>query len=239
MNKFSKLFISGAMLLIISFSTVYVTASAATLKYDRSDELISIQEYEDAMHQVYAQYGIEWKVVDSSDAKPITKALFESEIARARAECKEYQAALTKNKAEFMELKGNISESSADNNVPMVMPVTANYYLYFDINFDVFAHCRLYAKANATYDADKGIFMYTNSSSLTKITGVNCDSWSDDGSTFFINETSRSLYVHILGKAYFSYTIPVINVKVDKTIPVNYYFPWSVYESNKDIYESW
>ena len=213
--------------------------SAKVLISDKqSDKYITIQEYEDAMSQVYAKHGIKWEIVDSSEAMPITMELFEMEIARAEEECKKHQNELIENKAEYMLLEENLTELSNDS-IMRLMPVTANYYRYLDIDCSVLATCRLFAYANATYDANNDVFLSLNSSNIIKYSGVNCNSWIDGGSSIYINSTRKSFYVHFVGTADFTYTIPEINVKVDQAIPIDGHYPWSTTDSGTYLISEW
>ncbi len=234
MKKFSKAFLSSIIALTLILSSMCGSAYAAT------SNLISIQKYENSMKQIYAKYGIEWKIVDSSDARPITKALYTSEIKRAEKEGKDYQAKLTNSRTEFSNMKKTLIELPNDNySLRSIMPVTSYFTMILQINCSIFANCRLLASANATYNADSDLFLSLNSSNIIKYTAVNCNAWNDGGSSIYMNSTRTSLYVHFVGTADFSYTIPGINVKVDIAVPVDGNYPWATSDGGTTVNVTW
>jgi len=216
--------------LTIVFSVLCETAFAATLQSDQSN-LISINEYENAMSKIYAQYGIEWKIVDASDAMPITKELFDAEIVRAKNECEIFQAKMAQSKKEIenyqAELNENksvfVSDSSQIYNetiINSVMPVTKSVRAIYKVDdLFPFASCTLAAYAQFSYDANYGSILNIGYSYIIPLVSINLDQWVDEGSYFSIT-AGPNAYVVFKGKCYFSYTIPGIEVKTSATIPV-------------------
>lgn len=231
MKNLFKSLISSAMVLTMSVTAFYGTASAVTLTPDQSDELVSVQEYADTMGQVYAQYGIKWRVVDSSNYVPLTKTELESEVAKVIEDCKAYQTELTKSQEESAQIKKDDAKLASGNDLyaPMVMPITANYSTYKTINCNsVPGSLTLLVRINANADADLGHFQSINSSSIIKYSGVNCDSWSDEGSRIYISSTKLALIVDYAGVAYFSYVEPRTNIKVEQAVIVKGSHTWKV-----------
>lgn len=217
MKKFTKLLISSVLALSIVFS-YGGTAYAKTLNSDQSN-LVSIEEYEDAMSQIYANYGIGWKIIDSSDSKPITKAVYNSEIKRAYKECEEYQAQLNKSKSENLD---SIQVSNTDMGINSLMPVRKNVYGYATYESWPFYKCQLMATADITYNADTGSIMYINSSNIRYNIAVNLDQWDDQGSYVEIIWGSQCR-AHFIGTLYFSYTVIITGQKISLSVPVDTY----------------
>lgn len=224
MKKAIKVFITSALSLSMVFSMLYGTAYAQTSK---TNQFVTIQAYEDAMSKIYANYGMEWKITDSSGTTQITKALYDSEIARATKECKEYQTAFNKSKAEAIKIESitsNYSVSTLVANqdtgavVNSMMPVTKNVSASCKVTYGLYCSCYLVANANYTYNADNNTTLSLNSWSVDYTTAVNLDQWVDSGSR--VDLTSYGCYAIIKGSCYFSYTIPVINTKVSQVVPV-------------------
>lgn len=212
MKKIIKLLISSALVLSIMFShggTVY----AATLESEQSN-LVSIEEYEDAMSQIYANYGIVWKIIDSSDSVPITKELYDSEIKRAYKECEEYQAQLNKSKS------GNFDSIQVTNTdmSSRLMPVNKCVSASTTIEDWPWYQCVLTATAWITYNADTGEMMSLDSWDIN-YTSVNMNEWVDEGS--YIDKNRNFFRVWFIGKCHFSYIVPVTNQKISLSVPVN------------------
>ncbi|MGN6710837.1 hypothetical protein [Anaerocolumna jejuensis] len=214
MKSITKIFICNVLMLSLAFSLLCGTAYAETTETDQTKQ-ISIKEYENAMSQIYAQCGREWKIIDSSNAKPITKEIFDSEIERAKKEVAEYQAAY---KAEEIYSATLTKTQVTGIHINSIMPVTKNVSTSTSASYGVFCNAVIIASANITYNADNGNIMSVNSQSIYQGTSVNLDAWVDEGS--YITNNGTFLYANFRGKCYFSYTIPVINVKVSDTVTV-------------------
>ena len=182
MKRIIRLFVTSVLTLSIVFSTFCGTVYAGTLK---SDDYYSIKEYEVAMSEIYAKYGMEWKITDSSNAASITKELFDSEIARAKKECKEYFVSLMNSK--FVNaISTPIDRQGAS--IYSIMPVTKRTTATSLVEIYPFAFCYLYAEALFTYNADSGAIMSIHSWSIYPMTTMNLDQWVDEGS--YVNFSS-------------------------------------------------
>lgn len=211
MKKFIKLLISSMLILSILFS-LEGTAHAATLKSKQSN-LISIEKYEDTMSQIYANYGIEWKIIDASDSVPITRALFNSEIKRAYRECEEYQAQLNKSKSEYSD---SIQVPDTDIGINL-MPIKKSVSASTTVQSWPWYKCKLTARAMITYNGSTGYTMWVDWWNIS-YEGVNLDKWVDEGS--YISQSSTHFTAIFRGTCHFSYTVPVTNQKISLSVPV-------------------
>lgn len=215
MKRIIKVFIVSVLSLNMVLS-ICGTAFAGTLE---TNQFVTIEAYEDAMSEIYAKYGMEWKIIDSYGITQITKASYDSEIARATKECEDYQTAFNKSNSEVIQIKST-QEANRDVVIRGMMPVTKNVYASTKVEFSFWASCFIEAFANYTFNANAigNTPLSLNSWMIYSAAGVNLDEWVDTGSEVVLTDTG--CYANFRGTCYFSHTIPVINIKVSQTVPV-------------------
>lgn len=189
----------------------------AAEEVEKSSDLISIEEYENTISKIYADYGIGWEIVDSSNALPITREIFDSEIKNAYEECEAYQNQINENKTSILEIEQEDTTITTSPIItPMLMPVKKYIMASYKVSAVSFS-VTFRALAQITYNADTGNVMTVHSTDISPSSGINFDDWVDNGSEIKIKGTNWRAYFK--GTAYFSYVAPVINVKLSKTIP--------------------
>lgn len=193
------------------------TANAETLKSDQSN-LVTVEEYQDTISKIYASYGIEWEIIDSSNAIPITKELFDSQIEKAHKEGEEYQTELNRNKLLYSDTNSNTNKISnkEDIGILSVMPVRTFVYATTSVENWPLYMAELQAIADITYNADTGAMMYLHSWYIITSSGFNYESWVDAGSSVSISGTSCT--AQFRGTCYFSYSEPNTGFKVTKGV---------------------
>lgn len=203
-------------------------------EYVVNEELVSIQEYESTMKEIYSRYGIEWKIIDASNALPITKEVFESEKNRAVREGEKHLDDLEKAQSEVTNLEHISNNLQSENDVGILgfMPITGDYtYL---ANYKA-AHgmVRIRVKTTALYNADYGEFVSFYNTSFQKWAGVNCTGWRDTGTK--IGKAKDIFWVSMNGIASFSYTIPTINIVVEDSIETTGIILGELKDRNKTV----
>jgi|GEM_PF-3623984 hypothetical protein len=212
MKKLIKIFFSSILALSMMTSILGESAFAAT-------KTISIVQYENAMSKIYAQYGIDWKLTDSSNMEKITPKILSSELARAEAECKSVQEQLSTANAELQRsLRAQIASIAVQPY--SIMPYNTTVYATYTVSNLPFYKCDYKAYAFVTINGDNDLYISINSSGFYNAFGYNFDDFTDQGSTILLAGGNTYCRAHYLGLFNFSYTSPV-GGKISTSIPVN------------------
>lgn len=206
LNKISKCIASLMLLAVMVFNPIINNCV-----YADSNEYVTLEEYDNIISSVYAQYGINAHVSDMSQENVLISVDdLKGDIKQAVAEGKAYQAEMKAIKMKLSAL--SLSKSQINKKEPNIsalsMPIIRFYEQFFNFSPDTnLAGATFRVQIQATVDANTDTFMYVDDTDQVLYVGSNIDSYTDLGSYWSISNDRSLLYYAINYNVKYSYTI--------------------------------
>lgn len=194
-----------AMVLIVS---CYSFAFA-----DVDTSYVSIQEYENSLKAAYAQYGIEFSVLDSNGNVTVPRTILNTDLAKVEKVAKSFK---------ITDIKVVQDNTAANSIMPLSMFYNKTVYKDWTI-FNAYGSATMRSEANVTIDGSNSNIAAVNSKSTYQLgTFVNFDSWTTTNMTVTKNSPSTgSIKMVVSGRATFSYADPLTGIKTGYTATVS------------------
>lgn len=194
-----------AMVLVVSF---YSFAFA-----DVDTTYVSIQEYENSLKDAYAQYGIEFCVLDSNGNTTMPRTVLNTELEKVEKVAKSFKIT-------------NIQVVQDNTVVNSVTPLSMFYDKTVHSNWliqNLYGHAGMRSEANVTINGSNDNIVAVNSKdTYQKGAFINFDEWTTTSMTVTKNlPKNGSIRIVVSGRATFSYADPITGIKTGYTATIS------------------
>lgn len=205
-----KKLLSGmlALAIILAISPAYAKAS----ENENSGEVISFQEYYDAMKTLFAEYGIRYEILSSDENFVYTRELLDTQLAETRAALEKTASNTSVSFAinEVESTEQNLGETSVQALMPYDYTETYDEYI---MSPSAVGGANFTMTLNATADAQYGTFLSVKSYSF-KQNGryLNFKSWTETSKGYTFSSDRTACTVTFSGELVVEYTEPTTGI---------------------------
>lgn len=203
-NK-TKALVTGLLIFSLLLGNA-INVAAASLNEDSSSEIISLQEYMEAVSNEYLKYNVTCKLTNPdqpSDMLVITRETLNKRLEMIREERESYQPNI--------EIGG--SENASINHIaPRNMPFTRVETFSRGVSPNVYGYMDLQFTVTYTGNAQYGKLTGVKSVDLRQVRSYNLKSWTYDGYHWGFLNNNKTIQIAASGTAVFEYKDPLIGV---------------------------
>lgn len=205
--------------LILTIATILfignVTQVFAGVENDAS-KLVSLEEYDKTMTELYKKYDLNFEIVESSNYVPITRNELLSEFEKIEKELMETVNTYNEN-IKRIEKAEKRSKLMIDNQIaPLIMPVTHFFRGFQDVSVHLgLAYVTIRFSASAVRDESNGYYISLTPDRWYHSSSMNLDEIVYERKEWKIR--GKQVIVHAEGIAKFTYKSPInVIIKAEK-----------------------
>lgn len=193
-----------------------VSCAAIPIVSAANHTAVSIEEYEYALSEAYAAYGIGFEVLDYDSDIEITEAMLDSELEKVEANVNSMTITISNEVPANFGFESPVHRRA--HGITRAMPVRTTAYGFISLSSN-YGGCVLRSEADVTIDVQNSYISNVHSYS-TYQTGafVNFDDWTTTSMSVSANNPSYGyLKMTVSGRARFSYADPLSGVTTGYT----------------------